>query len=162
MNSNTLGCIIGFIIFVGTIAAVIIPFEIERQKYKKQHYVQCYKCDKWHQKGDFYCTDCHIRIAGPCPNCGVDQKWRGSGCTQCGYNLTTGEVVSLPSPVNVRTTPIPPTIPGRPAATLYLSCPHCGRETPQGSTFCGSCGANLELNLEQTIIHEQDPGPKHP
>src|SRR5262245_17235037 len=133
------------IIFWG-IVAVVITFFIIRNKIT--HYVKCYKCDKWYQKGDAYCTDCHVLIVGACPNCGAVQKWKGPGCTQCGYDTLSGTAISSspPSPVSVRTTPIPPTVP---SATLYsFLCPNCGGKTPQGSTFCGSCG----FNLEQTIM----------
>lgn len=57
---------------------------------------QCYKCNKWHREGETYCTYCYVLIAGPCPNCQVDQKWRGPGYTQCGYDTKSGTPVSTP------------------------------------------------------------------
>ncbi len=110
-----------------------------------------YCCGKFYNKRQFFCAVCNARLAGPCPACDKNQKWKGSGCMHCGHKL--GDPISVPAlpSSNVRTTPVPPTMP----AILYpSSCPNCGVR-PVGETFCGNCGENLLSTSDTTVMREQ-------
>ena len=103
-----------------------------------KEYTSC--CGKTYNKRQFFCAVCNARLAGPCPACGKNQKWKGSGCMHCGHKL--GDPVPIPS--------LPDTSPS--LATINIpSCPGCHNQILLGSTFCGNCG----FNLEQTVVREQ-------
>ena len=155
MDSNLIGGIIVSIVVIGFIAWIVFPAIKDakaRVRYiEYTHDTQCCKCNKWHHEGESYCTDCHVLITGPCPNCQVDQKWRGPGCTQCGYDTKTGVPVSssIKSPTSVRATPT--TSPSLTTINL-LCCPNCRNQISPESIHCGNCG----FNLEQTVVREQE------
>lgn len=112
-------------------------------------HTRCYLCGKTYNKRQFFCTDCNIRVLGPCEACGKHQKWKGLGCTQCGHKLGDPIPVPISSPIQVRS--IPDTSPSLTIINLP-SCPDCRNQISPGATFCGNCG----FNLEQTMIREQE------
>lgn len=73
-----------------------------------------------------------------CASCGSEEP-EGSGfCGSCGARLVPAEA---PSPTEV---PAPePAAESPPAGGATLTCASCGSEEPEGSVFCGSCGASL-------------------
>ena len=74
-----------------------------------------------------------------CASCGSEEP-EGSGfCGSCGASARAGRSARRPTEV-----PAPePAAESPPAGGATLTCASCGSEEPEGSVFCGSCGASL-------------------
>ena len=41
-------------------------------------------------------------------------------------------------------------------ALPFVPCPNCGKESPEGSTYCNQCGTRFERVIEKRTVEEDD------
>jgi len=123
--------------------------------------------------GSFDCPDCGGKVDVPetpvsakrCPNCSTAMEDDSVICTECGWNMKTGEQLqtsivssSLAAEEMIRSerhsqVMALPTVEG---AGSTKTCPFCAEEVKVAAVKCKHCGSNL--HPEQTVLPEGNAG----